>query len=52
MGLLLPLGAGPAAAQIEKGAAALAAPSKQVTLAHDGIIETLATKAATADELL
>jgi resuscitation-promoting factor RpfB len=54
LGLLIPFGAGTAPDTIAKTVAALAAPApaKHVTLVHDGLSETIETRAATADELL
>jgi len=54
LGLLIPFGAGTAPHQIAKTVAAIAAPgpAKHVTLVHDGLSETIETRAATADELL
>jgi 3D (Asp-Asp-Asp) domain-containing protein len=54
LGLLIPFGAGSAPDRIAKTVAALAstAPIKHVTLVHDGLPETIETRAETADELL
>ena len=54
LGLLLPFGAGPVPDRLAKTVAAVAAPgpTKHVTLVHDGLSETLETRAETADELL
>jgi len=54
LGLLLPFGAGTVPDRLAKTVAAIAAPgpAKQVTLVHDGLAETLETRAETADELL
>ena len=54
LGLLLPFGAGPVPDRLAKTVAAVAAPAptKHVTLVHDGLSETLETRAETADELL
>jgi 3D (Asp-Asp-Asp) domain-containing protein/uncharacterized protein YabE (DUF348 family) len=54
LGLLLPFGAGTAPDRLAQTVAAVAAPApaKHVTLVHDGLSETLETRAETADELL
>jgi 3D (Asp-Asp-Asp) domain-containing protein/uncharacterized protein YabE (DUF348 family) len=54
LGLLIPFGAGTAADRVAKSLAAFAdpGPSKHVTLVHDGLSETIETKADTADALL
>jgi 3D (Asp-Asp-Asp) domain-containing protein len=54
LGLLLPFGAGTVTDRVAKTVAAVAAPgpSKHVTLIHDGLPETIETKAATAEDLL
>jgi 3D (Asp-Asp-Asp) domain-containing protein len=54
LGLLIPFGAGTAADRVAKTVAAFAdpGPSKHVTLVHDGLSETIETKADTADALL
>ncbi len=54
LGLLIPFGAGTAADRVAKTVAAFAdaGPSKHVTLVHDGLSETVETKADTADALL
>ena len=54
LGLLIPFGVGAAPDRIAKTVAALAAPvpAKHVTLIHDGLPETIQTRAATAEDLL
>ena len=54
LGLLLPLGAGTATDKIAKTLAAVAAPTpvKHVTFLRDGTMQSLETRAATAEELL
>jgi 3D (Asp-Asp-Asp) domain-containing protein len=54
LGLLLPFGAGTVPDRLAKTVAAVAAPgpTKHVTLVHDGLSETLETRAETADDLL
>src|SRR6202011_3327193 len=54
LGLLLPFGAGTVPDRAAKAVAAFAAqgPAKHVTLVHDGLSQTIATRAETADELL
>ena len=54
LGLLLPFGAGTVPDRLAKTVAAVAAPgpTKHVTLIHDGLSETLETRAETADDLL
>ncbi|HEY0392940.1 MAG TPA: 3D domain-containing protein [Candidatus Elarobacter sp.] len=54
LGLLIPFGAGTAPDRLAKTVAAIAAPqpAKHVTLVHDGLSETIETRAATADDLL
>ena len=54
LGLLIPFGAGTVPDRVAKTVAALAstAPVKHVTLVHDGLPETIETRAETADELL
>ena len=54
LGLLIPFGAGTAADRVAHTVAAFAdaGPSKHVTLVHDGLSETIETKADTADALL
>jgi resuscitation-promoting factor RpfB len=54
LGLLLPFGAGTAPDRLAKTVAAIAAPDPaiHVTLVHDGVSETLETRARTPDELL
>ncbi|HEY0613007.1 MAG TPA: 3D domain-containing protein [Candidatus Elarobacter sp.] len=54
LGLLIPFGAGTAPDKIAKTVAAFAepGPAKHVTLVHDGLSETIETRAATADDLL
>jgi uncharacterized protein YabE (DUF348 family) len=54
LGLLIPFGAGMAPKQIAQTVAAIAAPApaKHVTLVHDGLTETIETRAQTAGELL
>ena len=54
LGLLIPFGAGTAADRVAKTVAAFAdaGPSKHVTLVHDGLSETIETKADSADALL
>jgi 3D (Asp-Asp-Asp) domain-containing protein len=51
---LLPFGAGTVPDRVAKTVAAFAAPAaaKHVTLVHDGLSETIETRAETADELL
>ena len=54
LGLLIPFGTGTAPDRVAKTVAALAstAPAKHVTLVHDGLPETIETRAETPDELL
>jgi 3D (Asp-Asp-Asp) domain-containing protein len=54
LGLLIPFGAGTVPDRVAKTVAAFAAPApaKHVTLVHDGLAETIETRAETADELL
>lgn len=54
LGLLIPFGAGTVPDQIANNIAAAAAPvpAKHVTLVHDGLTESIETRAATADDLL
>jgi 3D (Asp-Asp-Asp) domain-containing protein/uncharacterized protein YabE (DUF348 family) len=54
LGLLIPFGTGMVPNQISKTVAAIAAPApaKHVTLVHDGLSETIETRAATAEDLL
>jgi resuscitation-promoting factor RpfB len=54
LGLLIPFGAGTAPTAVAHTVAAIAepAPAKHVTFVHDGLTETIETRAATADELL
>ena len=54
LGLLIPFGAGTVPDRVAKTVAAFAAPApaKHVTLVHDGLTETIDTRAETADELL
>jgi 3D (Asp-Asp-Asp) domain-containing protein/uncharacterized protein YabE (DUF348 family) len=54
LGLLIPFGAGTVPDRIAKTVAAIAepGPAKHVTLVHDGLSETIETRAATAEDLL
>jgi len=54
LGLLIPFGAGTVPDQIAKKVAAIAAPApaKHVTFVHDGLTETIETRAETAADLL
>ncbi|GAC1580624.1 MAG: 3D domain-containing protein [Candidatus Elarobacter sp.] len=54
LGLLIPFGSGTVTDQVAKTVAAIAAPepAKHVTLIHDGLSETVETRATTADDLL
>ncbi|HZX67242.1 MAG TPA: 3D domain-containing protein [Candidatus Elarobacter sp.] len=54
LGLLIPFGAGTSADRVAKAVAAFAdaGPAKHVTLVHDGLTETIETRAETADALL
>jgi len=54
LGLLIPFGAGTSADRVAKAVAAFAdaGPAKHVTLVHDGVSETIETRAETADALL
>ena len=54
LGLLIPFGAGTVPDQIAKKVAAVAAPApaKHVTLVHDGLTETIDTRADTVGDLL
>lgn len=54
LGLLIPFGAGTVTDRVAKTVAAVAAPgpAKHVTLIHDGLSETVETRAATAEDLL
>ena len=54
LGLLIPFGAGTVPEQIAKKVAAVAAPgpAKHVTFVHDGLTESIETRAATAADLL
>ena len=54
LGLLIPFGAGSATDRIVKTVTAVVAPGpiKHVTLTHDGLTESLATHASTAEDLL
>jgi 3D (Asp-Asp-Asp) domain-containing protein len=54
LGLLIPFGAGTVPDQIAKKVAAVAAPApaKHVTFVHDGLTETIETRAETAGDLL
>ena len=54
LGLLIPFGAGTVPDRLAKTVAAIAAPTpvKHVTFVHDGLAETIETRAASAEELL
>jgi resuscitation-promoting factor RpfB len=54
LGLLIPFGAGTVTDRVATTIAAVAVsgPSKHVTLIHDGLTETIETRAATAEDLL
>jgi resuscitation-promoting factor RpfB len=54
LGLLIPFGAGTVPDQIAKKVAAIAAPApaKHITFVHDGLTETMETRAQTAGDLL
>jgi 3D (Asp-Asp-Asp) domain-containing protein/uncharacterized protein YabE (DUF348 family) len=54
LGLLIPFGAGTVTDRVAKTVAAVAAPGpvKHVTLIHDGLSETVETRAETAEDLL
>ncbi len=54
LGLLIPFGAGAAPDRLAKTVAAIVAPgpAKHVTLVHDGLSETIETRAGSAEDLL